>query len=171
MTDPVKVLYVEDDKPQADFLKMVLEKDKPLLVSTVGKLWDAFDLVSKEQFDVILLDRHLPDALPSETVPRMIAQAANIPVIVISGHLEVEAMKRRALLDGAVDYIDKSPGFGSPEKLHHLVEKINNAAILGRRRRAVLERIDNEFKSVKERLDRVEEIAAELRAMRAHGGV
>jgi DNA-binding NtrC family response regulator len=98
------VLIVDDEKPTRDGLRAALEDRYDVYVAEDAKA--AFDLLEKENFDVLLTDLRLP----SEDGMKLIMRAKSLskpPVCILmtaygSEEVAVEAMKR-----GADDYISK----------------------------------------------------------------
>jgi DNA-binding response OmpR family regulator len=83
----MKLLLVEDDASDARFLRACLTRSQgapPDLVH-VQTLADAFAALSADEYDVVLLDLHLPDA-SGESCVRAIQQARpDLPIVVLSG--------------------------------------------------------------------------------------
>lgn len=68
MLNKTSVLLVEDSKADAKYVQTLLDPLKFNIVH-VTKLNDTFKEVSNRDFDVILLDLSLPDAVGLETSP------------------------------------------------------------------------------------------------------
>ncbi len=105
---PIKVLLVEDNPGDARLLAETLTE--------VG--WPQFDLthveemdearrrLSRQKFDVVLLDLALPDSLRLETLTKIHDQAPKVPVVVITG-LDDDVFALFAVQEGAQDYLVK----------------------------------------------------------------
>jgi two-component system, cell cycle sensor histidine kinase and response regulator CckA len=107
----------------------------------VDRLSAALDRLSREPFDVILLDLSLPDADGLETLIRAHAQAPKIPIVVLTGH-DDEALAVRAVRAGAQDYLVKGRLDGDL-----LVRSIRYASERGRAVEA-LERREEHYRSL-----------------------
>lgn len=81
-----KVLLVEDDIPD-----LVLGKNRILDIwpsadiTSARTLSDAYELVMKYDFDLVLLDLNLPDAYGPATVQQMRSFNKKVPIIVLTG--------------------------------------------------------------------------------------
>ena len=64
----MKILLVEDDQINAEILKAWLKRADvlDLELTHVSRLAESIALLTEEQFDVVLLDLHLPDASGSD---------------------------------------------------------------------------------------------------------
>jgi diguanylate cyclase (GGDEF)-like protein len=104
----MKLLLVEDDRSDASFLRAILARSNaraPELVH-VERLSDAIDAMHEMDFDVVLLDLHLPDA-SGEACVREIKQAnSRIPIVVLSGE-DSEDYAIAILNEGVQDYLVK----------------------------------------------------------------
>jgi diguanylate cyclase (GGDEF)-like protein len=108
----MKILLVEDDADDADFLRVSLaQHNGSVYITRTARIADAIAKLDSDDFDVVLLDMHLPDASGAECVEK-IQQADNlIPIVVLSGHGDedyaVEILNR-----GVQDYLVKWEGDG-----------------------------------------------------------
>jgi len=109
----MKLLLVEDDRADARFLRSTLARNNaraPELVH-VECLKDAIAALRATEFDVVLLDMHLPDA-SGEVCVREIKQAnPAIPIVVLSGE-DSEDYAIGILNEGVQDYLVKWDGDG-----------------------------------------------------------
>jgi len=105
---PVRVLLVEDNPAQAYLLQrhfLEAELGRFSLVHA-DRLSVAFEHVAQRSMDVALLDLSLPESRGLDTLRAFIAQAPNIPVVVLTGH-DDEDLAIRAVQKGAQDYLIK----------------------------------------------------------------
>lgn len=104
----ISILFVEDSPDDvALFRRMLAEANTVQFELThCHRLNRAITLLSKESFDIILLDLSLPDGKGLDTVVRTHAAAPNVPIVVLSG-LGDEELAIRALHEGAQDYLVK----------------------------------------------------------------
>ena len=116
MQDDIKslltVLLIEDEPSEALLIRKILE-DKPssklepsFTVIHHDRLADGLACLAKGGIDVILLDLSLPDGRGFETFTRVHSQAAEVPIIVLTG-FEDEILVAKTLKNGAQDYLLK----------------------------------------------------------------
>jgi PAS domain S-box-containing protein len=99
----VRILLVDDDAVDRLALLRHVEKESlPYNCRTATSLAEARDLLPKEQFDVIILDRQLSDGLGIDLFP----DVGDIPVIFLTGS-ELPEHAVRAMKSGASDYLLK----------------------------------------------------------------
>ena len=102
------ILHVEDDPFIARLMLEILSRTKPLkfLVQPAESLAVGLDRLASGRVDVVLLDLSLPDSRGLDTLKRVRAQSASVPIVVLSGH-DDESMALAALKLGAQDYLVK----------------------------------------------------------------
>jgi DNA-binding response OmpR family regulator len=101
----VRILLVEDEPEFAETLRIALERER-FVVDHVDTLSMAREAVLSDSYDLVLLDRTLPDGDGLSLVPALRAENQGLPVIVLSARGEV--FDRIAGLDqGADDYLIK----------------------------------------------------------------
>jgi len=108
----MKILLVEDDSDDADFLRLSLSQhDREVSVTHTGLISDAVTALDTDRFDVVLLDLNLPDGRGAECVQKIQEAAPIVPIVVLSGHGDedyaVEILNR-----GVQDYLVKWEGDG-----------------------------------------------------------
>lgn len=103
-----KVLLVEDDQDEADYVQSLLSRaiDAIFEVVHVSRLTDAIREVGEKNYDVILLDLGLPDSQGSQTVVRM-ARATDVPIVVLSGN-QNDDLNVNSLESGALEFLPKN---------------------------------------------------------------
>jgi signal transduction histidine kinase len=103
----LKILLVEDNPVDADFLAELLE-DSPVTfqITPVERLKTAHDALTQDSFDTALLDLSLPDSQGLETVAQLRQFAPTLPIVVLTG-LDDEQMALKAVSNGAQDYLVK----------------------------------------------------------------
>ncbi|MEO5356966.1 MAG: ATP-binding protein [Nitrospirae bacterium YQR-1] len=104
----IKVLLVEDDDQDIDYLKESLSEFNicTFELSYAKSLRTARDQLHESSFDVILLDLFLPDSTGIETFEKLRLTAKKKPIIILST-LDDENLAIRAVKQGAQDYIFK----------------------------------------------------------------
>ncbi len=102
-----QVLLVEDNPGDARLLQLELAEARVVIHMTLAKRLDAgIEMLAARQFDLILLDLHLPDSSGIETFRRMSEQAGDTPIVVLSG-MDDETVGIGAVHAGAQDYLVK----------------------------------------------------------------
>lgn len=101
----MRFLLVEDEKELAAALAVALGKHG-ILTDHTTHLADAYELALQNEYDVILLDRRLPDGEGLMFVPKLRRSGRDTPIIVMTARNE--PLERVEGLDmGADDYIGK----------------------------------------------------------------
>src|SRR5271170_6627929 len=141
--DGIRVLLVEDNPGDARLFTELLRDTGAgqWHLVQVDRLSTALERLSREPFDVMLLDLSLPDAEGLETLIRAHRAAPKIPIVVLTGH-DDEALAVRAVRAGAQDYLVKGRLDGDL-----LVRSIRYASERGRALEA-LERREEHYRSL-----------------------
>lgn len=105
LTEPLNILVVEDDDDARANLHDILEL-RDHQVSTRRTFAEAFAIGNLNVFDVIILDRKLPDGLVEERLPKFREVAPKTDLIVVTGYADTRA-SIAALREGVSDYIIK----------------------------------------------------------------
>ena len=105
---PMKLLLVEDEIADARFVQACLARDTGTTPEVVHAacLDDALIELKRSQFDVVLLDLHLPDGSGVECVRKIMVANADVPIVVLSGE-ENEEYAISILNQGVQDYLVK----------------------------------------------------------------
>jgi diguanylate cyclase (GGDEF)-like protein len=109
----MKILLIEDNATDADFLRAALRRSKAEEVDLthVSTLKEGGIALKKGEFDVVLLDMGLPDGNGMECVAAVQAANPEIPIIVLSGQ-DDEDFAVSILNKGVQDYLVKWEGKG-----------------------------------------------------------
>src|SRR5574341_111678 len=104
----IKVLLIEDNPADAVFIEEILAeaKDFSFDVEWKDRLSIGLERLAKKGVDVVLLDLNLPDSKGFNTFTKTLAQAPEIPIIILTG-LDDETLAIRAVRTGAQDYLIK----------------------------------------------------------------
>ena len=108
----MKILLVEDDSDDADFLRLSLSQHNGAAhVTRTAQLVDAVNALDNDRFDVVLLDLNLPDGRGADCVAKIQEANSLVPIVVLSGQGDedyaVEILNR-----GVQDYLVKWEGDG-----------------------------------------------------------
>lgn len=108
------ILLVEDNIGDARLIDVLLSEEggAEFRLDHVERLADAVDRLHDQAYDVVLLDLSLPDSFGLETVRKLRSEAANTPIVILSG-LDNEETALRALQSGAQDYLVKGRADGN----------------------------------------------------------
>ena len=113
------ILLVDDERGILDQLAGILH-DEGFSVVTVTTGEEALAAVSREIFDLVLLDVWLPGIDGIETLQQLRAAGHQLPVVLISGHATAE-LAVRAVREGALDFLEK------PLALERVLVTVQNA--------------------------------------------
>ena len=142
----MRVLLVEDDSDDAEFLRQSLLRHNARSINIIRKdrISEAVTALKAERFDVVLLDLHLPDASGAECVEELRRVDALVPIVVLSGHgdedyaVEILNVPLVVILGhdscgavkatvSALDKGDVPPGF-----IRDVVERVTPSVLMGR---------------------------------------
>ncbi len=114
-----KILVVDDDVAFCTLLQTFLKKKGfDVTNSFTGK--EAFDIIDKNQFDVVITDIRLPDSDGMEILKRAKEKDFGIQVILMTGYTDIKTAVNAMKL-GAYDYV------GKPINPEELLFTINNS--------------------------------------------
>lgn len=138
VTDPYRVMVVEDSAVIRGFLTRILEEDGDIaVVASVANGKIAVNTALRHDVEVIVLDIEMPVMDGMTALELLLKQDPKVQVIMASTlTLKNAEVSLRALSLGAADYIPKPTSArevgGSRDFRHMLIEKVRN---LGARRR------------------------------------
>ena len=116
----MKILIVDDERFIRSSLKELLEMEH-YTVDTAENGTDAVKMAESEKYDIIFCDIKMPGMDGVEVLTRLVADGVETPVIMISGHGDIETavdcMRR-----GAFDFIQK------PLDLNRILITVKNAS-------------------------------------------
>lgn len=120
LRDPIQVLVVDDEQPT----RVLMERELPasgcvVVVAQSGE--EALEVLSRQDFDVVLLDLKMPGLGGMATLRRLRGSGVSAEVVVLTGHPEVESAIEAMKL-GAYDYLIK------PFKLSEVEAVLKRAA-------------------------------------------
>lgn len=114
-----KILIVDDDPRMCDSIQMLLSRqDYDITTACSGK--EAFELVSKNEYDVALMDIIMPDINGLQLMEQINKQNHDTLVIAVTGSANLDTAIG-ALRQGAYDYLRK------PFEYDELVKTVQNA--------------------------------------------
>lgn len=143
------ILVTDDERSIRNTLKDILEYED-YEVSAVESGQQALDFLEENTVDLIFLDIKMKGIDGMETLSKIRESGNEVPVIMISGHgtidLAVEATKM-----GAYDFLQKPPDL--------------NRLLIAARNAISQEKLVRDFKQVKKKLPKVQEIVGESSAI------
>jgi DNA-binding NtrC family response regulator len=116
----IHVLVVDDEKPT----RVLMERELPqsgCVVVAVKSGEEALEVLTSQEFDVVLLDLKMPGIGGMETLRRLRSSGVTAEVVVLTGHPEVDSAIEAMKL-GAYDYLTK------PFKLSEVEAVLKRAA-------------------------------------------
>jgi PAS domain S-box-containing protein len=104
----IKLLLIEDNPDDIELLQRSLGKsvNVQFSVKSVPSMQKALDHLAGNKPDIILSDLGLPDSHGLDTVTKLMCDAPNIPLVVLSG-FDDEVTAIKAVQSGAQDYLVK----------------------------------------------------------------
>jgi DNA-binding NtrC family response regulator len=90
MQQSPKIMIVEDELRMCESLESLL-KSHGYKVTALGRGQDALDLIAEDEFDLAVLDDHLPYMMGTELIERFKNQIPDISVIVITGDANLDS--------------------------------------------------------------------------------
>lgn len=120
------MLIVEDDFTFVELVRQFLEHSQraSFRLEHAASLAEARACLPQGKFDIVLLDLSLPDSTRDKTLGALLAEAPNVPVVIMSGH-DDEEMAIQSLQAGAQDYLVKGQS-SLPllvRVIHHAIER------------------------------------------------
>jgi DNA-binding NtrC family response regulator len=114
-----KILVIDDEKSIRYTLKDIIEYEKhQVVVAEDGP--EGLQKFSDEAFDAVFCDIKMPRMDGIEVLEKLIAQSSDIPIIMISGHGNIDTAVE-SIKKGAFDFIEK------PLDLNRLLITLRNA--------------------------------------------
>ncbi len=103
-----RVLLIEDNPGDADLVRLrLIEGNAAVEVNCVERLADGIASLGAHPPSVVLLDLNLPDSHGAETFRTVLANAPDVPVVILSGQ-DDEALAVKAVHQGVQDYLIKT---------------------------------------------------------------
>jgi len=107
--EKTRILLVEDQLADARLTQEALAESHAgeFDIVHVTRLQEALEHLAREQFEALLLDLSLPDAHGLETVIQVQRAAPGLPIVILSGIADDEALPLQAVEAGAQDFLSK----------------------------------------------------------------
>jgi two-component system response regulator HydG len=117
-----QILIIEDDRTFSQILEGFLKKHNhhPSITYSVGK---SFEILEKQNFDLLLVDYRLPDGTGLEVLTYLRDRKLTTPVIIMTSFNDVKTAVKSIQM-GAIDYITKPV---NPDELLMLLKNVLKA--------------------------------------------
>jgi len=116
-----RILCVDDHEDSSQLLKLLLA-ESDYEVSTAGTMDEAIRLASANDFDLYVMDKHLPDGSGIDLCRKLTELTPNVPCIFYSGDA-YEIRREEALAAGAHAFIPKPDLDALIDAVHELLSK------------------------------------------------
>jgi len=104
-TADVKVLVIDDEEPIREILSQIIS-NAGYQIQVVPDGNTGLKSIGEGDYDVVLLDMHLPDIPGLDLIPKLKDLSPESSLIMITGHATVESAVK-AIRSGAYDYLEK----------------------------------------------------------------
>lgn len=161
-----KILLVEDNRDHAELIQRSLTNGLgPVKVFIANRTSQAFDLLNKNNFDLILSDYYLPDSKGETYIKKLSKEAPDTPIIIITGQGD-EKIAARSIKAGADDYIVKTR-----EALKALPRILNRTftkhqMTLDKKKKEIQKHLEIQKAAVKKVLVEVEKIEEKMKRLK-----
>ena len=122
----LRVLLIEDDSADAEYLKEILsdQRDQLIGLDWVTDFEEARNLAARKEYDIVILDLFLPGSTGFDTFHQAQAIVPDIPIVVLTG-LDDQELALRMVKGGAQDYVVKTAldGLALAKTLRYAVER------------------------------------------------
>jgi signal transduction histidine kinase len=120
-----QVLVVDDNAADRNLVRLsLLAAPRAYNLECAARLSEGLEMLGKQPPDVVLLDLDLPDSQGTETIQRVVSQAPQVPVLVLTGTAD-DSIALAAVRTGAQDYIVKGQinSGALTRALHYAIER------------------------------------------------
>ena len=115
----IKILIIEDNEGDVMLIEEMLNPSHKFEVQHIDSISGGIEMLSKNMYDVILLDLGLPDGSGANTVEKIKLSAKNTPIIIITGSTLKRDELRECILR-TEQYLVK--GFIDPKSLAYCLK-------------------------------------------------
>ncbi|ESQ84430.1 hypothetical protein AEAC466_08740 [Asticcacaulis sp. AC466] len=122
----LRILLVEDSRPEALYIERTLLQATPSAyrIKRVADITSAKQALETGDFDVVLLDLGLPDAIGFSGLQALQALAPKVPVVILTGS-DDRATELSAMENGAQDYLlkDRASVSALNRSMRHAIQR------------------------------------------------
>ena len=127
MSEPkCRILYVDDHEDSAEMFRLLVSS-ADYEVQTAHTIAEAVELAKSGNFDLYVLDKHLPDGSGTDLCVLLNALTPGVPCIFYSGDT-YEIHRQEAMAAGAHAYVPKPDVEALIDTVHRLLSKRECAA-------------------------------------------
>jgi len=123
-----RVLFIDDHDDTAEMIKLLLSEED-YEVTVAATVHDALRLAASQQFDLYVMDKHLPDGNGLELCAKLNELTPRVPCIFYTGDA-YEVHRREAMAAGAEAYVPKPDIDGLIDNVKRLMAKRECAAAI-----------------------------------------
>ena len=120
------ILCVDDHEDTSEMLKLLLSHEDAEVVTAVT-MAQALELAQSQNFDLYVLDKHLPDGSGIELCRKLVEVTPNVPCMFYTGDA-YEVHRQQCLAAGADDYVAKPDIDGLIVSVRNLLSQRDCAA-------------------------------------------
>ena len=120
------VLFVDDHEDTSEMLKLLLGQEE-YEVTSAATIEEALQLATSQEFDLYVLDRHLPDGSGLELCAKLNEVTPRVPCIFYSGDA-YDVHRSEAMAAGADAYVAKPDFEALLESINTILSKRECAA-------------------------------------------
>ena len=120
------ILCVDDHEDTSEMLKLLLSHEDAEVVTAVT-MAEALELAQSQNFDLYVLDKHLPDGSGIELCRKLVEVTPNVPCMFYTGDA-YEVHRQQCLAAGADDYVAKPDIDGLIVSVRNLLSRRECAA-------------------------------------------
>jgi PAS domain S-box-containing protein len=128
MDEIIKILIVETDNEITLSIRNKLDENGVVCFKETNatQLSESLDLLSKNSFDLVLLDINVPDSTGSNTLKSVRSAVPNAPIIALVESGDIMAVKN-ACGESLIYYVVKEYGYVDklPKIIHHVVHELH----------------------------------------------
>jgi two-component system, cell cycle response regulator len=114
-----RILCIDDHEDTSEMLQLILANED-YKVATAPTAKQALEMAATEEFDLYVLDRHLPDASGLELCQKLAEVTPGVPCIFYTGDA-YEIQRHEAIAAGADGYVAKPDIDKLIESVHQLL--------------------------------------------------
>jgi CheY-like chemotaxis protein len=114
----LRILIADDEEGIRESLSLILSENYDLTFAIDGQ--EALNRLTKEQFDLVLMDIKMPKLDGLEVMKRLKERQISVPVLVLTAYQSMELAKEAVKL-GALDYLPK------PFERGHILDAVRGA--------------------------------------------